>query len=447
MMMTAEYVTSLSIRRGTADRKWVALVDVNNFYVSCERAFAPRLIGRPVAVLSNNDGCVIARSDELKALGVEMGTPTYKLNHLVRRYRAVLMSSNYALYADMSRRFNDVLGRFSDEVESYSIDESFVAMPGFFTATLRELGQAIEQSVAKEVHLPVGVGIAPNRTLAKLANRFAKKQPEGQRVCLLEPDSEETVNLLKTTAIGDVWGIGTRLSERLQALGIHNAWQLRECSENLIKKRFSVNLQRTQLELRGISCQPATQQAKSRKQLVVSRSFGQASDEMLDVAEAIRSHVNRAAERLRKQKSVAKAMTVFIRTNPFNQDKPQHSDSLVWVFDEPTSDTSEMLHAAQRLLRRIWRKGYYYQKVGVQLMDLTDQSSAQLPLLDQPKLAEQRVRNQRLMDVMDSINQQQGRETLVLGASRKVAAWHTKQTACSPAYTTSWTDLPRVAAR
>jgi len=447
MRMTAEYVTGLSIRRGTADRKWVALVDVNNFYVSCERAFAPRLKGRPVAVLSNNDGCVIARSDELKALGVAMGTPTYKLNHLVRRYRAVLMSSNYSLYSDMSRRFNDVLGRFSDEVESYSIDESFVAMPGFFTDTLLQLGQSIEKSIAQEVHLPVGVGIAPTRTLAKLANRVAKKLPEGQRVCLLEPDSQETADLLKTTAIGDIWGIGSKLSERLALLGINNAWQLRECPGTLIKKHFSVNLQRTQLELRGISCQQSTQQVTSRKQLIVSRSFGQASDEMLDVAEAIRSHVNRAAERLRKQKSVAKAMAVFIRTNPFNQDKPQHSDSIVWVFDEPTADTSEMLHAAQKLLRRIWRKGYYYHKAGVQLMDLTDQSSAQLPLLDQPDISEKRVRNQRLMDVMDSINQQQGRETLVLGANRKAAAWHTKQAACSPAYTTSWADIPKVVAR
>ncbi|GLR64972.1 Y-family DNA polymerase [Marinospirillum insulare] len=446
-MLTAEYVTGLSIRRGTADRKWVALVDVNNFYVSCERAFAPRLIGRPVAVLSNNDGCVIARSDELKALGVEMGRPTYKLNHLVRRYRAVLMSSNYALYADMSRRFNDVLGRFSDEVEPYSIDESFVALPGFFTDTLRELGQSIEKTVAKEVHLPVGVGVAPTRTLAKLANRVAKKLPEGQRFYLLEPDSKETESLLKQTAIGDVWGIGAKLSERLQSLGINTAWQLRESSEDLIKQRFSVTLQRTQLELRGISCQPSTQQVKSRKQLVVSRSFGQASAEVLDVAEAIRSHVNRAAQRLRKQKSVAKAMTVFIRTNPFNQDKPQHSDSLVWVFDEPTSDTSEMLQAAQKLLRRIWRKGYFYHKAGVQLMDLTDSSSAQLSLLDESKTAELRARNQRLMDVMDSINEQQGRDTLVMGAKRKVAAWHTKQKACSPAYTTAWSDIPRVVAR
>lgn len=446
-MMTAEYVTGLSIRRGTADRKWVALVDVNNFYVSCEQAFAPRLRGRPVAVLSNNDGCVIARSDELKALGVEMGTPAYKLNYLVRRYRAVLMSSNYALYADMSRRFNDVLGRFSDEVESYSIDESFVAMPGFFTDTLRQLGKSIEKSIAKEVHLPVGIGIAPTRTLAKLANRVAKKRLEGQRVCLLEPDSEETTTLLKATAIGDVWGVGTKLSERLQVLGINNAWQLRECSESLIKKRFSVTLQRIQLELRGISCQQSTQQVKPRKQMVVSRSFGQASDEMLDVAEAVRSHVNRAAERLRQQKSVAKAMTVFIRTSPFNQDKPQHSDSLVWVFDEPTSDTSEMLHAAQRLLRRIWQKGYYYQKAGVQLMDLTNQSSAQLPLLDQPETAARRVKNERLMNIMDEINSQQGRGAVVLGANRKVAAWHTKQTACSPAYTTSWADIPRVVAR
>lgn len=447
MHMTAEYVTGRSIRRGTADRKWIALVDVNNFYVSCERAFAPRLKGRPIAVLSNNDGCVIARSNELKALGVEMGAPTYKLNHLVSRYRAVLMSSNYPLYADMSRRFNDVLGRFSDQVESYSIDETFVAMPGFFADTLRQLGTAMEKAILQEVHLPVGIGIAPTRTLAKLANNVAKQQLEGQRVYLLEPDSDATQELLKATPVGQVWGIGKKLSERLQAVGINTAWQLRKSPESLIKRRFPITVQRTQLELQGISCQQQIQEAKVRKQLVVSRSFGQASDQMLDVAEAVRSHVNRAAERLRKQKSVARAITVFLRTNTFNKDQPQHSDSMVWVFDEPTADTSEMLNAAQRLLRRMWRKGYRYHKAGVLLMDLTDQSVAQLPLLEQPKASAQRAKNQRLMQVMDEINQQQGRQKIMLGANRKTAAWHAKQAACSPAYTTSWQDIPRVVAR
>lgn len=447
MQMTAEYVTRRSIRRGTVDRKWIALVDVNNFYVSCERAFAPRLRGRPIAVLSNNDGCVIARSNELKALGVGMGTPTYKLNHLVRRYRAILMSSNYPLYADMSRRFNDVLGRFSDEVESYSIDETFIAMPGFFTSTLRELGSAMEKAIAREVHLPVGIGIAPTRTLAKLANRVAKQQPKGERVYLLEPDSKETEQLLKATQVGDIWGVGARLSERLQAQGISNAWQLREMPENLIKRQFPITLVRTQLELQGISCQEQVQQAKKRKQLVVSRSFGQASDALLDVTEAVRSHVNRAGERLRKQKSVAGAMTVFLRTNSFNDDLPQHSDSRVWVFDQPTADTSEMLQAAQKLLRRMWRKGYKYHKAGVLLMDLTDESALQLPLLDQPEVGARRVRNERLMQVMDEINNQQGHDSLVLGVNRKVAAWHAKQAACSPGYTTSWQDIPRVVAR
>ncbi|SFX50012.1 Y-family DNA polymerase [Marinospirillum alkaliphilum] len=447
MQASTAYVTRLSMERGTADQKWVALVDVNNFYVSCERAFAPRLRGRPVAVLSNNDGCVIARSEEIKALGVEMGTPTFKLKHLVRRYRAVLLSSNYPLYADMSRRVNDVLSRFSEWVEPYSIDESFVHLPGFFTDTLKELGQAMEQAVLKETHLPVGVGIAPSATLAKLANRQAKKKTQGDRVYLLEADSEETRNLLMKTPVGEVWGVGGRLAERLHDLGITTAWQLREAPEALIRRRFSVTLARIQWELKGQACRHVHSDDTSRKQLRVSRSFGQATADQQDLAEALRTHVNRAAEKLRRQKSCARAMTVFLRTNPFNHDQPQHSDALVWVFEQPTADTAEMLHAANKLLRRLWRPGYRYHKAGVLLMDLADQSAEQLTLLEQPEHLARRIRSERLMQVMDEINRTQGRDTLVMGLNRPQAPWHTKQENRSPAYTTAWRELPRVAAR
>lgn len=445
--MSAESVTGLSLQRGTADQRWVALVDVNNFYVSCERAFAPRLKGRPIAVLSNNDGCVIARSEELKALGVEMGTPTWKLTHLVRRYRAVLMSSNFPLYADMSRRVNDVLSRFSDDVDPYSIDESFVHLPGFFTSTLRELGQEIEQAIMRETHLPVGVGIAATPTLAKLANREAKKRVDGQRVVLLESDSEVTCQLLKKTPVKAIWGVGARLAERLEQMGIINAWQLREAPDALIKKKFSITLLKTKLELQGIYCRRKEQQAQPRQQLRVSRSFGKASGDFIDLTEAVRAHVNRAGERLRAQKSQARVISVFLRTNPFDQDQPQHSDAMVWVFDQPTADTSELLHAAQKLLRRIWRAGHRYHKAGVQLMDLTSQGAEQLSLLDSTDKTARRLRSERLMQVMDEINQQQGRNTLVMGASRAKASWHMKQEHRSPAYTTSWKDLPRVVAR
>lgn len=445
--MAVESVTGLPLQRDFIDQRWVALIDVNNFYVSCERAFAPRLKGRPVAVLSNNDGCVIARSEELKALGVEMGTPTWKLTHLVRRYRAVLMSSNFPLYADMSRRVNDVLSRFSNDVDPYSIDESFVHLPGFFTSTLRELGQEIEQAIMREVHLPVGVGIAATPTLAKLANRAAKKRADGQRVVLLETNAEATCQLLQETPVKAVWGVGSRLAERLEQLGIVNAWQLREAPDALIKKKFSITLLKTKLELQGRYCRRKEQQNQPRQQLLVSRSFGKASADLLDLSEAIRAHVNRIAERLRAQKSRARVISVFLRTNPFDQDQPQHSDAMVWVFDQPTADTSELLHVAQKLLRRIWRAGHRYHKAGVQLMDLTSQDSEQLSLLDNADKITRRLRSERLMQVMDEINQRQGRNTLMMGASRAVADWHMKQEHRSPAYTTNWKDLPRVVAR
>lgn len=447
MSASAVAVTALSVARGTADQKWVALVDVNNFYVGCERAFAPRLRGRPVAVLSNNDGCVIARSEEIKALGVEMGTPACKLTHLVRRYRAVLLSSNYPLYADMSRRVNDVLSRFSDAVDPYSIDESFVHLPGFFRDTLWQLGHEIERAVFQETHLSVGVGIAPTPTLAKLANREAKKKLQGQRVCLLDSDSETTHNLLKETPVKAVWGVGNRLADRLERLGITTAWQLREAPESLIRRKCSIALVRIQWELRGQACHQSGREAESRKQLCVSRSFGQATDQLLDLSEAVRTYVNRAGEKLRRQKSRACAIMVFLRTNSFNQQQPQHSDSQVWVFDQPTAETSALLHAAQKLLKRMWRAGHHYHKAGVLLMDLTHPAAEQLPLLDTPASQEKRVRGEHLMQVMDDINRRQGRDSIVMGLNRPVAHWHARQEYRSPAYTTSWKELPRVVAR
>lgn len=425
--------------------QWVALVDGSNFYVSCERAFSPRLQGRPVGVMSNNDGCIIARSDELKALGVKMGSPTHKIRHLIRRHRIVLLSSNFTLYADMNRRVNDVLGRFSDQVEPYSIDESFVELSGFFMDGLLEQGRQIEAAIAQEVHLPVGVGIAPTRTLAKLANCQAK-QKKGPKVAVLDANSVTTRELLEATPIEQVWGVGKRLAERLQRLGIVTAWQLREAPQELIKKRFSITLAKVQMELRGQRCRE--QQAEQpKKQLRVSRSLGRASSDQQEILDALRHHVQRAAEKLREQKSLAKTLSVFLRTNPFRADLPQHSDALVFEFDQATNDTSEMLDAARKLLRRLWREGYSYHKAGVLLMELVDQSQQQLSVLESEGRRSSRLRSERLMQVMDQVNQQQGRGSLTLGVSRKEAVWKAKQEKRSPAYTTCWQELPQVVAR
>jgi len=426
-------------------KQWVALVDGSNFFVSCERAFSPRLQGRPVGVMSNNDGCIIARSNELKALGVKMGSPTHKMQHLVRRHRIVLLSSNFTLYADMNRRVNDVLSRFSDQVEPYSIDESFLELSGFFVDGLLEQGRQIEAAVAKEVHLPVGVGIAPTRTLAKLANREAKKK-QGSQVAVLDAHSSATRLLLESTAVEQVWGVGRRLAERLQRLGIETAWQLREAPSDLIKRRFSIVLGRVQAELRGQRCHEQSVE-QPKKQLRVSRSLGQASCDQQEVLDALRHHVQLAAEKLRGQDSLAKSISVFLRTNPFRTDLPQHSDSLVFEFDQATSDTSEMLAAARKLLRRLWREGYTYHKAGVLLLELLDASQQQLSVLESDENRKLRLRSERLMQVMDQVNQQQGRGSVTLGVSRKDATWRAKKASCSPAYTTCWKELPQVVAR
>ncbi|WP_114418861.1 Y-family DNA polymerase [Marinospirillum perlucidum] len=425
---------------------WVALVDGSNFFVSCERAFAPRLHGRPVGVMSNNDGCIIARSDELKALGVAMGSPVYKVESLISRHRAVLLSSNFTLYADMSRRVNEVLGRFSNQVEPYSIDESFLDLSGFTLDDLWEQGRVIEETIAQEVHLPVGVGIAPTATLAKLANRAAK-QSQDAKVYVLDPESKAGQELLETTDVGDVWGVGKRLAERLQRLGIATAWQLREAPRDLIKKRFSLPLSRIQLELRGEACRHFQPSDPRRKQLRVSRSFGQACYQEDEVTAALRQHVQRAAEKLREQKSLAKTLSVFLTTNPFRKDLPQHSDSLVWEFAQPTADTGEMLAAARKLVRRLWREGYSYHKAGVLLMQLVDAGQAQMSLLEESEDHGHRLQRERLMQVMDEVNRKQGRGSLSFGPGASSGRWRARQTRRSPEYTTCWQELPQVVAK
>lgn len=428
-------------------KPWVALVDGTNFFVSCERAFSPRLRGRPVGVMSNNDGCIIARSDELKALGVPMGAPVHKIQHLIRRHRIALLSSNFTLYADMNRRLNDVLAGFSEKVEPYSVDESFVELSGFFTDGLLEQGRQIEQAIAQQLHLPVGVGIAPTRTLAKLANTQAKLKDRGPKVCVLDAAADSTCQLLEETPVGEVWGVGKRLSERLHRLGIENAWQLREAPEEMIRRRFSVTLARIQLELKGQPCREGQSKPAAKKQLRVSRSFGEASNSQQEVFDALRHHIQRAAEKLREQKSRVKTFSIFLRTNPFRSDQPQHSDALLYQFDQPTDDTLEMLEAARKLLRRLWRPGYHYHKAGVVLMELSDALPNQLSVLDTPEYQNQRLKRERLMQVMDRVNQVQGRGSVTLGVGLKEARWKARQEKRSPAYTTSWQELPRVVAR
>ncbi|WP_193085254.1 Y-family DNA polymerase [Halomonas sp. 3F2F] len=423
----------------------MALVDCNNFYVSCERVFNPALEGRPVGVLSNNDGCIVARSNELKALGVEMGTAKHLLSPSIRR-QITLLSSNYALYGDMSRRVTDVLAEFSPDVEVYSIDESFVGFHGFDPATLEARGQRLRQTVQQWTGIPVSVGFAPTRVLAKVANHAAKKHPvyRDQGVCLLTADSPATQALLKQLPVTELWGIARRTGERLRVMGIETAWQLREADPKQIRRRFNVVQERIVWELRG---QPSIQlddMTQPKQQIMVSRSFGCLTNSPHDLREALRQHAARAGEKLRAQHSVASAVMVFVRTNAFRPDLPQYRNRVVVALERPTDDSRELIHAATQGLRQLWRKGYAYHKAGVMLLDLSPKANRQLTLTETPQTEEEAKRSERLMATVDKLNRELGRGTIQLGLPRTGNAWTLRSEHRTPRYTTRWEELPAV---
>ncbi|WP_458525664.1 Y-family DNA polymerase [Onishia taeanensis] len=421
----------------------IGLVDCNNFYVSCERVFQPRLEGVPVGVMSNNDGCVIARSSELKALGVEMGTPAFELQQWARQGRICLLSSNYELYGDMSARVREVLEEFSAGVEPYSIDEMFVRFDGFDDATTLALSQTLYRNVRQFTGIPVCVGVAPTRTLAKLANRAAKKRPEYGGVCVLAGDDDETRRLLEQTALGDVWGVGRRLVERLALQGIETAWDLCRTDPKAIRRRFSVTLERTARELRGTPCIEMNDADEPRQRIMTSRSFGRLTGELNELQEAVRQHAQRGAEKLRAQQSQARAVLVFLKTNRHRPDLAQYAPSIVMELPEPTDDSRPILAAAQQALEAIYRPGYRFMKAGVMLLDLVDAHREQLSLLDSPDHAADRERSERLMSTLDELNQKMGRGTVRLGVPRQNAAWQLRCAHRTPRWTTQWGELMR----
>ncbi|MBB3185736.1 DNA polymerase V [Halomonas fontilapidosi] len=422
----------------------IGLVDCNNFYVSCERVFQPRLEGVPVGVMSNNDGCVIARSNELKALGVEMGTPAFELQSLVQRGQIRLLSSNYELYGDMSARVREVLEEFSAGVEPYSIDEMFVRFDGFDHTTTLALSRTLHHKVRQFTGIPVCVGVAPTRTLAKLANRAAKKLPGYHGVCVLTPEDNETRGLLERTALGDVWGVGRRLVERLAIQGIETAWDLRQADPKAIRRRYSVTLERTVRELQGTPCIELNDADRLRDRIMTSRSFGRLTGELSELQDAIRQHAQRGAEKLRQQDSHARAVLVFLKTNRHRPDLPQYAPSVVVELPEPTDDSQPLLAASQQGLEAIYRRGYRFMKAGVMLLDLVDANRQQLSLLDTPERAAQRDRDHQLMATLDELNGKMGKGTVRLGVPRSNAAWQLRCAHRSPRWTTQWPELPMV---
>ena len=417
-----------------------ALVDGNNFYVSCERVFNPQLRDQPVVVLSNNDGCVVARSNEVKALGVKMGTPWFQMKDLARQHGILALSSNYSLYADMSSRMMAVLGTYSPDQEVYSIDECFLGMQGFSHFDLLEHGQRIRRQVLQWVGIPVCVGYGETKTLAKLANHCAKKGLAGvEGVCdLTRLTQAERSRLFSTIPVNEVWGVGRRLTEQLGARGIATVEQLRTADAETLRQAFSVVLERTERELNGTPCLDMETVAPNKQQILSSRSFGAYVYTLPELREAVALYMSRAAEKLRRQGSLAGRVQVYIRTNPFKENAPQYQRGVNVPLTEATDDTLRLIKAAHWGLKRLYRSGYAYQKAGVALLDLRPRSHVQMDLFSTLP------NRHALMQVMDRINASFGRGTLRTAAEGIRPAWRMKRERMSPAYTTRWDQLAEV---
>ncbi|MFH1657915.1 MAG: translesion error-prone DNA polymerase V subunit UmuC [Pseudomonadota bacterium] len=423
-----------------------ALVDCNNFYASCEKLFEPKLKDRPVVVLSNNDGCVVARSAEVKALGIPMGIPWFKLQEEAKRYGIVAFSSNYALYSDMSNRVVEVLSQFSPNLEVHSIDESFLSLDGFDRHGLFDYGHEIRERVFKWLGMPVCIGIASSKTLAKLANHCAKKNLAGSNgVCnFMAMQEGELSALFSTIEVGEVWGVGRKIDEKLRAMGIETVEQLRVASPELIRSRFSVVLERTVRELRGVSCLDLEEVAPDKQQIMCSRSFGEYIYDLEGLEEAVATYISRAAEKLRGQGAVTGALMVFVRTNPFSQKEPQYQKSLTIPLPEATADTRVLVGWGLGLLKRIYRSGYAYQKAGCMLSEIRPAEAIQASLfLDN----ETDDRAKKLMATMDAINGRWGRGAMRIAAEGIQKSWQMKRGRLSPRYTTEWDGLPVVTAK
>jgi DNA polymerase V len=417
--------------------KLYALIDCNNFYVSCERLFQPRLEGRPVVVLSNNDGCIIARSNEAKALGIKMGQPFFQCRESMARHRVQVYSSNYPLYGDLSQRVMTVLGRIEPEVEVYSIDEAFVRLPAARPEWLREHGRQLRNTVGKQVGIPISIGFGPTKTLAKLANRIAKKQPEHGGVYVFPDEEREAV--LATVEAGDVWGIGRRQAQKLSLIGIRTARDLMRASDTWLRKHLTVTGLRTATELRGISCLDLDEAPAPKKSITSSRSFGQPVTEFRELREALASYVSIAAAKLRAERRKAGCIQVYLTTNRFQENAPQYANSMAVTLPGPTASTLELIRSAAGVLEKLFRPGYTYQKLGVMLLDLTADSRLQHDLFRPP------IRERpELMDALDRINSRWGRDTLHSAAAGFSRPWRNKQARRSPSYTTSWEELPVV---
>ena len=440
----------------------IALVDCNNFYVSCQRSFDPSLMGKPVVVLSNNDGCVVARSNEAKALGIKMGIPFFQLADLRKEHELAVFSSNYTLYGDMSARVMATLGRFVEEVEIYSIDEAFLNLTGYESVyrngggaafrppDLTVFAQTIRQTIDQWTRIPVSVGIAPTKTLTKIANVYAKRQPEHGGVLLLDTP-EKITDALQAFDVAELWGIGWRYAGILKRNGIRTAAQFRDLpgrgtADDWINSKLTVNGLRLAYELRGMPCKLLETDTQPKKAICTAPSFGRLIPDLDTITQALITHIGRATEKLRKQESAAGTLTVFLHTNRFRKTPgnglpaKQYYNSRTIELPHPTASTSELAGYAVAALKSIFAFGYEYQKVGIILSGLVPADHRQQALFTNGP----DNRQLQLAKVMDKVNKRYGRDRLRLAGAGFDPSWHHKRQFMSPSYTTKWKDILQV---
>ena len=420
----------------------IALIDVNNFYVSCERVFNPKLVNKPVVVLSNNDGCAVARSNEVKALGVGMGAPWFKFKDLAKQHGIIALSSNYALYADMSNRVMSILRQFSPNQEVYSIDESFLDLTEFQSRDLVRYGQQMRQRILQWTGLPVCVGVGSTKTLSKLANHCAKKRAEFKSVCNFNTmKSQDLDALLSQIDVGEIWGVGRKLAPKLQALGFNTVLDLKRANPERLRQQFSVVMEKTIRELNGTVCIEMEEVSPAKQQILSSRSFGHPVTDYNSLAESITLYMSRAAEKLRKQNSFAGSVFVYIRTSPFKLDQPFYSNGMTISLPSPTDDSRQLVNVALWGLKQIYKPKFNYAKAGVMLSELVPAAGVQTDLFSQTQISN---KSYDLMTAMDKINKKMGKEAIKLASEGFKRPWKMKQENKSPSYTTSWNELVKV---
>jgi DNA polymerase V len=414
----------------------LALVDCNNFYVSCERVFRPDLTTTPVVVLSNNDGCVVSRSNEAKSIGIKMGQPWFECKELAEEHGVLALSSNYALYADLSNRVMNVLSSYSPRTEVYSIDECFVDLTG--SPKLRDVSYQIRERVLQWVGLPVCVGIGPTKTLAKLANHVAKRHPRSKGVFNYNDLTDaQQAKLLSQITVDEVWGVGRKLTKRLTEHHILTAQDLRLAHTPTLRAEFGVVMEKTQRELQGTACIELSEHTPDKQQIVNSRSFGKPVTELAVLQDALSVFVANACTKLRAQNSHAALIQVFLHTNSFRKDQPQYNPSMAVPLPQATNDSLVINRWVQHVAELLWRDGYKYKKAGVSLSDISPVSVVQADWLEPTKTADT-----KLMQAIDGLNTRYGRSTVKVSTGGMHAEWQMKQERKSPCYTTDWSALP-----